>query len=458
MESNLSTSDADAAFGLFANALNPRLFPAGDVEDMAQGATHIPSEVTDARRAGQQVSYVLAHCRYWQIPSDKRIYENPPPCESCKAAPPEQASNAPAEADRMELPEVPPIDITGIDSTVLAFALLDGAKLSPLHVLRPHISQTVTMAMAEYLVIREHLTHGWFCGRAFMVDLSDESFDPRLYDMFNGPGAAERAVLAARAYTPPPPPESLIDPVYQVKLSRWRQVPTRANGVRILADVHFVEAGTEQVRSIGFGRITGHLPSFWMTQDDEDLSRFHWQAVSCAVNAPGVQALIYDFSVGGSDPGDIEGQYVQSSAAYDPHVTLYPHRGSSNSFEYRAWQDIDRILNAHTFADEVPSRGDDDAVFVCLRFFSRNIGDEFLRVDRSELGGKSLLAAHNDASNLRGKASSQAVFRVLQVAARLLVEALTELRTTTSGWLGSKRVKPPGFCFYSHPATIARNY
>ena len=436
MESNLSTSDA--SFGLIAHAVGGSLFPAADVDDLAQGAAHIPGDVTDARRSGHLVNYVLAHCRYWHLPSGKRIYGSPP-CASCAAAQQEDGDRTTAvspEAAAVQLLDVAPIDISGINKSVLAFALLDGARLTSLHVLRPHVSQEVTMAMAEYLASHDHFGYGWFCGRAVMVDLSGDSIDPQVYDMFNGLGAAERAVAAARAYTPPPPPDLVPDPAYQVRLNRWRRIPTRTDGVCVLADVHFEEDGTEQTRSIGFGRVAGHLPTFWMTSDGEDLSRFFWQAVSSAVNAAGIQTKIHDFSVGGTDPGEIEGRYVQSSAAYDPHVTLYPGSASSRAFERQAWVAIDRILNVGTFDDEAPSRSYDGTVFVCLHFFRRTYDDDFLHEARPELGGKSLLAAHQDTSRLYGRDSSEAVFRLLQVAARLLIEGFTELQTTTTGWLG----------------------
>ncbi|MGA3150294.1 MAG: hypothetical protein ABSD10_01580 [Candidatus Saccharimonadales bacterium] len=76
-----------AAFGLLENALFDggedvgATFPRSDAEDMSRGARFIPSEVTIARRAGQQVQFVTscgACCWYWEMPDGSRIYHYDP--------------------------------------------------------------------------------------------------------------------------------------------------------------------------------------------------------------------------------------------------------------------------------------------------------------------------------------------------------------------------------------------
>jgi hypothetical protein len=53
------------------------LFPLGDSEDFASGATHIPGEVTDARRGGQTVTFhhegADSSKWYWQLPDGTKI-------------------------------------------------------------------------------------------------------------------------------------------------------------------------------------------------------------------------------------------------------------------------------------------------------------------------------------------------------------------------------------------------
>lgn len=43
------------------------LFPASDAQDVRDGATHIPGEVTDARRRGETVIYNRAD-KEWTLP------------------------------------------------------------------------------------------------------------------------------------------------------------------------------------------------------------------------------------------------------------------------------------------------------------------------------------------------------------------------------------------------------
>lgn len=69
-------SPETAAFGLLASAAGfGSIFPQADAEDLSRGARYIPEAVTDARRAGAEVSYHADESPYWQLPDDTRIYE-----------------------------------------------------------------------------------------------------------------------------------------------------------------------------------------------------------------------------------------------------------------------------------------------------------------------------------------------------------------------------------------------
>lgn len=53
------------------------IVPPADAEDTQYGATHIPSEVTDARRAGKMVHFVREGSKenwYWEMPEGNKIY------------------------------------------------------------------------------------------------------------------------------------------------------------------------------------------------------------------------------------------------------------------------------------------------------------------------------------------------------------------------------------------------
>ncbi|MBI4185794.1 hypothetical protein HY524_01965 [Candidatus Berkelbacteria bacterium] len=75
------------AFGALINALEQRdsgggdpdrgrTFPKSDSNDLLNGATHIPGEVTDARRSGQKVKFVTDGPKsqwYWLMPNGDKI-------------------------------------------------------------------------------------------------------------------------------------------------------------------------------------------------------------------------------------------------------------------------------------------------------------------------------------------------------------------------------------------------
>jgi len=65
-----------AGFMALVSGINPRIMPPDDAKDVADGATHIPYEVTDARRAGMIVTFVREGAKpkwYWQFPNGKKI-------------------------------------------------------------------------------------------------------------------------------------------------------------------------------------------------------------------------------------------------------------------------------------------------------------------------------------------------------------------------------------------------
>ena len=72
-------SDEMGAFLSLVNALGGsgrHIVPDGDAEDLQSGAAHIPSKVTDARRAGQTVTFTRAGAKknwYWTLPGGEII-------------------------------------------------------------------------------------------------------------------------------------------------------------------------------------------------------------------------------------------------------------------------------------------------------------------------------------------------------------------------------------------------
>jgi hypothetical protein len=74
----------EAIFGTLINAFDGggdvgKSFPQSDAEDLGRGARFIPGEVTMARRAGKEISFVTSCqasscCWYWQMPDGSRIY------------------------------------------------------------------------------------------------------------------------------------------------------------------------------------------------------------------------------------------------------------------------------------------------------------------------------------------------------------------------------------------------
>lgn len=79
-------SEEKAAFGRLISGMGGgldrgSLFPRTDAEDLGKGARFIPGEVTLARRAGQQVLFVMncgPNCWYWEMPDGSRIYHYDP--------------------------------------------------------------------------------------------------------------------------------------------------------------------------------------------------------------------------------------------------------------------------------------------------------------------------------------------------------------------------------------------
>jgi hypothetical protein len=53
------------------------IVPPADAADTRNGATHIPPEVTDARRNGKIINFIRQGSRvewYWQMPDGEKIY------------------------------------------------------------------------------------------------------------------------------------------------------------------------------------------------------------------------------------------------------------------------------------------------------------------------------------------------------------------------------------------------
>lgn len=75
-------SGALAGFGALISGMGGRrdagnAFPGSDADDFASGARFIPYEVTDDRRAGKKVQFVVecgSNCWYWEFEDGSRIY------------------------------------------------------------------------------------------------------------------------------------------------------------------------------------------------------------------------------------------------------------------------------------------------------------------------------------------------------------------------------------------------
>lgn len=99
------------------------------------------------------------------------------------------------------------IDITGLDKAAVLAALHNGTRPLGMGFLHD-LGRDMTTAEAQEhidratddmgLDRRDALRFDYLCGRPLKVNLSGDSFDPRLYDRDAGEGAAARAIAAIR--------------------------------------------------------------------------------------------------------------------------------------------------------------------------------------------------------------------------------------------------------------------
>lgn len=88
------------------------------------------------------------------------------------------------------------VNIKGLDKAQVLKALYDHSRPQGLGFLQA--GKTVTLEECAKL-LEEHTDFDYLGDRVLKVDLSEDEFDPRLYDRDNGEGAAQRAVDTIRA-------------------------------------------------------------------------------------------------------------------------------------------------------------------------------------------------------------------------------------------------------------------
>ena len=69
-------ADSFASFAQLVSGMSPSIFPPDDAQDIKNGATYIPGEVTVARRAGKKVDFVQegdASQWYWRMPDGSHV-------------------------------------------------------------------------------------------------------------------------------------------------------------------------------------------------------------------------------------------------------------------------------------------------------------------------------------------------------------------------------------------------
>jgi hypothetical protein len=84
------------------------------------------------------------------------------------------------------------IDIKGKNKAKVLAALYNNAKVQGLGIL--HFDPIPMTEEEAQEILKEHTYFDYLKGRVMKVDLSEDSFDPWLYDRDNGQGAAERAL------------------------------------------------------------------------------------------------------------------------------------------------------------------------------------------------------------------------------------------------------------------------
>ena len=140
------------------------------------------------------------------------------------------------------------VNIKGLNKAEVLKALYDRSHEQGMGFLQAVPSGVVTVEHCEEL-LRDTTYFDYLYGRVLKVDLSDDSFDERLYDRDCGPGAAQRAIdsigkvdTGGFALDLGFDFEVNIDPV-------WNQVRFRFNGTRSLdALIHHAQQLRKQMR------------------------------------------------------------------------------------------------------------------------------------------------------------------------------------------------------------------
>jgi hypothetical protein len=90
------------------------------------------------------------------------------------------------------------IDIRTLDKAAVLAALYNHSKVQGMGFLHAKPGP-MTVDEARSLLANGRVSFDYLYGRVMKVDLSGDSFDPRVYDRDNGAGAAERVLSVLRA-------------------------------------------------------------------------------------------------------------------------------------------------------------------------------------------------------------------------------------------------------------------
>lgn len=90
------------------------------------------------------------------------------------------------------------VDISGLDKAEVLLALYDGSRVQGLSFMGlPDSRVTIDdckKAIQELINQKRHLYFDYWNGHVLKVDITNDEFDPRLYDRDLGEGAAYRAI------------------------------------------------------------------------------------------------------------------------------------------------------------------------------------------------------------------------------------------------------------------------
>ncbi len=289
-----------------------------------------------------------------------------------------------------------PIDVRGIPKHILLQALFNAARVV--------VPTPAARVVGNLDNARAHRALDFFGanlvylgGRILRIDLRASTIDPQFYNAANGEGLAESVVAHLRGEASRPVQAVRAGtPVwhYRVRLIGW-QVATSADdhgGCLAHVDVH---CESVEYTSLCLGRSASWSRSLWLYPrtlaaggeeaisftaqlKSAGLSPGHFfQAASNGLNSPNVQAAIWKFLEGGSNPGLILDHY--EALAETPGFVK-----SESAYALNAgWRYADRILAIYCAGDELPAnywpRDSNDVLRYCCNevlFSHRTLHDK----------------------------------------------------------------------------------